>query len=222
MTASLSIILVTRRAGEFIEDTIAQARAAEAEFGADVVAIDADSTDGTWEALKAQPQWDVQRQRSIGLAAARNEAIERCRGEVVAFLDADDRWLPGKTAVQLQALHDPAIDVVSCQLRRVDLTTDVVEAGEPHPAMTPSGCLFRRDVFDRVGGFDPTYTIAADHEWFVRAAGLRTEILADVLLHKGMHSANLSHDRSTYRRELAQVLRTQGQRSRFPGGAGGG
>lgn len=211
MSPDLSVILVTRNAMPYAADAIRQAAEAEQRWDAQVIAIDGASDDGTWEALCAHPQWTVRRQQSTGLAAARNEALALATGDVVAFLDADDQWLPGKIQTQRQVLAEqPQTGVVSCRLRRVGAGSGDQVDEPDQAALTPSGCLIRREVFDTVGEFDTQYTIAADHEWFVRvqAAQVGVVVLPDVLLHKGVHAGNLSHDRSTYRRELAQVFRS--------------
>lgn len=204
---SLTIVLVTRNAMPFAEQAVVQINAAAREYGAEVVAVDGHSTDGTWEVLGGTSGWLLAQQTQPGLAAARNEALAAATGEVVAFLDADDTWHPDKLERQLHALStEPAADVVSCHLIKAGVGIEVVS---PQPALTPSGCLFRREVFQRVGAFDTRYTIAADHEWFARARsrGARIDVLPETLLTKHMHATNLSHDRSTYRRELAQAFR---------------
>lgn len=215
MTDSLTIILVTRNVAPFIGSAIRQAQEAAGLTGAQVVAVDGGSTDGTWEALTAQKDWTVRRQRSTGLAAAREEALALATGDIIAFLDADDTWLPGKLDAQITVLgRRPDVDIVSCMLRRTssagaELPVDLTA---PQVALTPSGCLIRAGAFTRIGGFAAEHGIAADHEWFarVRSRGLVVEVLPEVLLHKGIHAGNLSHNRAEYRRQLAQVLRTAG------------
>lgn len=204
--SSLSILMVTRDAMPWVADAVAQAAAEPAE---QVIAVDAASQDGTRELLDAQTNWTVLDQQSTGLAAARNEALERAKGDYIAFLDSDDVWLPAKTTRQLRFLDEhPQVGIVTCLMTRVGVS----EQAHPQPALTPSGCLIRREVFQQVGPFDHRYSLACDTQWFMRARvlGVPTHVLDEVLLHKRIHTGNLSHDRATYRRELAMVLKEYG------------
>ena len=205
----LSVLLVTLDAMPWVRSAIAQAEACRVEHGAEVVAVDAGSRDGTMEALSAMRGWTVLRQRRPGLAAARNEAIAASRGSVVSFLDADDEWLPGKTAAQLATLErDEDLDMVAVLLRKAGPQGD----GSVHPAWTPSGCMMRRRAFEKAGPFDEGLRIACDHEWFMRArrAGLGARLLEECLLVKHLHDDNLSNRRAEYRAELLRVLRSDG------------
>ncbi len=204
---SLSLLLVTKNSVPFVERAIEQIEEHRVRLGAEVVAIDGASTDGTWPRLTAMDGWIVRPQPGDGLSGARNEAIALATGELLAFLDADDEWLPGKMERQIEALEAaPDVDVVSVTLRKVGPKGD----GSLHPAWTPSGCVFRRRAFERIGLFDPKLRIAGDHEWFMRArrAGLAMQLLDACLLLKTVHEASLSSRRAEYRAELLRVLRT--------------
>ena len=203
---TVSIILVTRNAAPFIVSAVRQVRECELQHGAEVIAIDGGSTDGTWEVISENESWKAHRQDGEGLAAARNQALACAQGKLIAFLDADDEWMPGKLSRQLNALENEAeTDVVSCLLQKMGPDSDNVL----YPAWTPSGCLFRHRAFDRVGLFDTRYQIACDHDWFVRArqSELRMTIIDDCLLHKRIHGRNLSHNRERYRKELFDIFR---------------
>jgi glycosyltransferase involved in cell wall biosynthesis len=204
----LSLILVTKNTAPFLATAIDQAEACRRDFGAQVVAVDGGSTDGTWEGLVRMQGWTLRRQCREGLAAARNEALEMASGTIIAFLDADDEWAADKTTKQLQALErDPETDVVGALLRKVGPMGD----GTIHPAWTPSGCLCRRRAFQRVGPFNERLRFACDHEWFIRArrAGLKMSLIEACLVRKHIHAANLSHRREQYRAELLRVLRSR-------------
>jgi glycosyltransferase involved in cell wall biosynthesis len=103
----VSVIIPTfNRAGlltQAIDSALGQA------YGAlEVLVIDDGSTDGTEAALRArygqEPRLRYLRQQNEGVSAARNRGLTESRGELVAFLDSDDVWLPGKLARQVKAL----------------------------------------------------------------------------------------------------------------------
>jgi glycosyltransferase involved in cell wall biosynthesis len=81
----------------------------------EIVVVDDGSTDDT-PALLAEFGDKIRsiRQQNSGSAAARNAALRAARGELIAFLDADDLWLPRKLAVQVDYLRDhPEVDLVA-------------------------------------------------------------------------------------------------------------
>src|SRR5512143_3730544 len=78
----------------------------------EIVVVDDGSTDET-PAILAEFGTRIRalRQPNSGSAAARNAALDAARGELIAFLDADDLWLPQKLAVQVEYLREhPDVD----------------------------------------------------------------------------------------------------------------
>ena len=68
----------------------------------ELIVVDDGSSDDTAEILAAYgPEVKRIRQANAGVSAARNTGIRAARGELVAFLDSDDRWLPDKLKVQV-------------------------------------------------------------------------------------------------------------------------
>jgi glycosyltransferase involved in cell wall biosynthesis len=211
MTArvTISAIMAVRNSVESVaaalDSITAQTRRVD-----ELVIVDGRSTDGTLDVVASYATARVIAQPDDGLAAARNLALASTSGSVVAFLDADDRWEPDKTAVQLALLTD-SVAVVAGMMRRVrdGGVTEVV------PALTPGGLLIRRRVFDAVGCFDQRYRIASDTDWLIRVreAGLGPVMHSDVVLQKGVRVGSLSRDVGAYRLELLQVAREQARRS---------
>jgi glycosyltransferase involved in cell wall biosynthesis len=173
----------------------------------EVVVVDGASTDGTLDVVAQFADVRVVHQVGSGLADARNVGVDATDGDLVAFLDADDRWLTTKTALQVGwlAAH-PEVGVVTGMMVRVG------EGGgdpAPVPGMTPGATLIRRDALARVGRFDVRHRIGCDTDWLMRARelGLGPHLLDDVVLHKGVRGDSLSRDVDDYRRELLRVAR---------------
>jgi hypothetical protein len=86
--------------GEALQSVLMQ-QGAELE----VIVVDDGSADETATIAASYPGVRCIRQQNAGQAAARNAGIRAARGEFIAFLDADDVWLPGKVQAQLDVLQ---------------------------------------------------------------------------------------------------------------------
>ncbi len=120
---------------------------------------------------------------NVGSSAARQVGVDHGTGELVAFLDSDDVWLPGKIAAQL-AIHAQGGElvavatgwqVVDAERGRTWCRTPVAS---DQPVDFASGCWFcpgstvllSRKAFDLVGPFDPALRRLEDLDWFLRFA----------------------------------------------------
>ena len=111
--ADVTVIVPARRAAATIDRALASV-AAQTLRPAAVVVVDDGSDDGTddaalrWKERLKGAVLTVFRQPHAGAGAARNRALKEAKTEFVAFLDADDEWLPEKLARQHAALEtDP-------------------------------------------------------------------------------------------------------------------
>ena len=181
--------------GEALESLFAQDHAP-----LESVVVDDGSTDGTAAVARRFPVTYLH-QANRGAAAARNAGLAVARGPLVAFLDADD-VLP-RTKVSTQVRYLVAHPEVDCVLGRQEfrceegfevprwLARDPVY-GEVGGVPLVSA-MFRRPVLDALGGFDPAYRVSDDLDLFVRMRerGYRYEVLADLVLYRRIHGANL-------------------------------
>lgn len=155
----------------------------------ELLVIDDCSTDNTTQVVRAieDPRLRlVLSPRNQGPAGARNRGIREARGEFIAFLDSDDRWLPDaleRMVTTLSAQADKVGVLANHYLVENGVSTLGVrpfsEPGKRHFLKgmdfgPGSGMLVRRIIFDQIGGLDERLTRGEDWEWVIRAyqAGL--------------------------------------------------
>jgi len=97
------------------------------------------------------------------LSKAVNAAAATIDSDFVAMLEDDDKWHPAFLATALAALE--TTDFCSSTQIEVDPSGDVVRIND---FPTPSGWVMRREVWEKVGGFNEEYQIHQDNEWLGR------------------------------------------------------
>jgi glycosyltransferase involved in cell wall biosynthesis len=164
----------------------------------EVIVIDDGSTDGTADIARGFPGTRYAHQPNAGQGRALDHGVALSRGELFAFLDADDLWTPNKLALQTAALradgdleavfgHAEQFMEVAAGPSRLPAARVVV------PARLPGAMLIRRDALDRVGPFDAGFRVANVVQWGLRAAecGLRSRMLNEIVLRRRIHDQNI-------------------------------
>lgn len=171
----------------------------------EVVVIDAGSTDNIADVVARHRAdgLDVRLAGGVSLtpAAARNLGIGLARAKLIAFLDADDLWPEGKLTRQLGRLASrPAIDMVSGYVTYFDTPDETGLTPQPTSRVETlfhvhvGACIYRRDVFDRIGGaFDEDLLYSEDVDLMlrVREREIPFSILRSVELFYRMHPSSL-------------------------------
>ncbi|MEM9128153.1 MAG: glycosyltransferase family 2 protein [Pseudomonadota bacterium] len=122
MKPAVSIIVPVYNVAGHIGACIASLRA-QSHSDFEAVVVDDGSTDGSstqiTDAIDGDPRFHVITQDNVGLSAARNAGLDRAQGDIIGFLDGDDRYDPVFLERMLTALMQHDADWVACGLRNM-------------------------------------------------------------------------------------------------------
>jgi len=228
----VSVIIPVLNGEAYLDEALASIRG-QAGGRTEVIVVDDGSTDGTADVVRARHgDMHYHYQENAGIGAARNAGLRLARGAFIAFLDADDYWLPGKLDRQLAVFRDqPETVAVFGHIRQFHSPELSAEARArilcpeaPMPAELPSTMLCRRAVFDRVGPFETRWKVGQDASWIMRAreCGLRVVMLPDVVYMRRLHANNNCNTRSEYFGDRLRIIKAMLDRRRIRGVPGGG
>ena len=180
----------------------------------ELIVVDDGSSDDSLSVLeKLSKQYTSLRyfsQKNKGAGPARNRGLKEARGEMIAFLDADDSWHPDC----LKKLHEKLTEtkdtvIAYCGWQNIGLDENRCKPFIPPNYEQPEkietllrGCrwpihaaLTRSDAMQKVGGFDETWTSCMDYDLWLRIASfnkiaLVPEVLAFYHHHDGEQITN--------------------------------
>ena len=194
--------------GEAVDSVLAQT-----ECDYELIVVDDGSTDETPRRLRDYgARLTVLSQSRRGVAAARNLGASRAAGKYLAFLDSDDLWHPRKLQRQL-AFMERNPDVQICQTDEIWLRNgvrvnprnkhrkpsgDIFRASLELCLVSPSAVMIRRELFERVGGFDESLPVCEDYDLWLRISkDTEVPLIPEALVtRRGGHADQLS--RSTW------------------------
>lgn len=221
--ARVSVVIPTHNAGKYLAQAIESALD-QTLPPAEVIVVDDGSTDGTQEVVAPYlERICYQRQSRQGVSAARNAGLAAATGEFVAFLDADDFFLPEKLAGQVELLRShPGQAISNSGWRVVDAQGSPLRDVEPWleapkldlltwlrwKPVFPGALLLRRKALERVGGFDPSLHHAEDVDLVLRLAllGCKAAWLQAQTVCYRQHAGNVSRARLDQAAGIVEVL----------------
>jgi glycosyltransferase involved in cell wall biosynthesis len=196
----------------------------------EVVVVDDGSIDATSDVVASYGRKEIRLQqlpRNRGEGGVLNEGIKIAKGEYIAFLDADDEWLPGKLTRQIGMLEsNPKAIMASCGCRFVDSLGNLVEEFGMRPpgvakdqiwrSLLAATCIAkpcvvaRASAFKEVGLFDTTIAITADQDMWIRLAAAGEVEFVDEFLtvaHDTPGSLTKIHQKNEDKYGLRVILR---------------
>ncbi len=211
-----------RYLGEAIESVLNQTHQ-----NLDVIVVDDGSTDRSGEVAKSFAAKGVRYcyQVHAGIGETRNRGVALAQGDLIAFLDADDRWPVEKLERQLRAFDsDPSLEMVFGQAVQLHngpeweagVRDQKIAAGSLVPGMVPGTMLIKRDAFMRVGKFPGGLKVGEFIDWYARAVELqvRSLVLPDLFLWRRIHDSNQGIRERQSVTDYARVLKAKLDRKR--------
>jgi glycosyltransferase involved in cell wall biosynthesis len=191
----------------------------------EVVVVDDGSSDNTSEVAGRYPGVRLVRQPNQGRCAARNTGIRQTNGDYLVFLDADDRLLPSCVEAGLDCFRrNPDAAFVSGRFRWIAHDGTVLYRNQGHTIerdhyremlrrnYIPMGAtvVYRRSVFESVGGFDTSRELAEDCELYFRITRSFPVACHDgAVAEYRRHASNSSQQSAIMLRASLDALRTQ-------------
>lgn len=176
----------------------------------ELIIIDDGSTDKTRSLVESyqDERMSYLYQENQGISLARNLGIEKAKGEWVAFLDSDDEWLPKKLEKQnyfsqnhshIQIIHGDEIWIrngvrVNPMKKHQKSGGWIFEKCLKLCLISPSAVMIKKELFSKVGVFDPEMTVCEDYDLWLRITSkFEVGYIDDLLLKKyGGHDDQLS------------------------------
>jgi GT2 family glycosyltransferase len=219
----VSVIIPTYNRWPMLSDAIGSVLG-QSYQGFEIIVVDDGSQDKSLQSLEGYGSaLRVISQSRRGVAAARNLGARWSRGSYLAFLDSDDLWQPRKLAVQVAFMKERS-EVQICQTEEIWIrrgvrvnpkkrhgkpSGDIFRASLDLCLVSPSAVMMTRELFDRVGGFDESFTVCEDYDLWLRVAVDTAVplIRAPLVVKRAGHEDQLS--RSTWGLDRFRVLALQ-------------
>jgi glycosyltransferase involved in cell wall biosynthesis len=190
----------------------------------ELIVVDDGSNDNTREILDAyRKEITVLQQSNKGVSAARNSGIAAASGQLIAFLDSDDLWLPGKLSSQVKFFEENADAVinqtqeiwirngqrVNPKRRHHKFSGMIFERSLALCLVSPSAVMIKKSLFDSVGVFDEDLPACEDYDLWLRTSCRYPVHLIDIplIIKRGGHDDQLSKAAGLDKYRIASLVK---------------
>ena len=226
----VSVVIPAFDAEAFIAEAV-ESVLAQTYSSVECIVVDDGSSDGTSEAVgRFGTRVRLVQQANEGVSKARNAGASVARGDFLAFLDADDVWLPTRLSRQVAVIGESSVSVVVCAAKVVDrhlkeqatLRLDPVIPSRETMLLQQgslvscsSNMLITRACFDSVQGFDERMSMSADWDLLLRLIERgRLGYIDEPLVLYRRHEGNMSRNVAAMEKDM--LLAYEGAFARTP------
>ena len=231
---NISAIIPTYNNAAFIKDAVLSIQQQSVPV-TEIIIVDDGSTDNTAQVIQSlKGNIHYIRQQNQGPSAARNTGIKAAKGDLIAFLDADDQWTTDKLQKQLKALQNsPELKLIAGDMSEIDLSNQVLVAsvlnkhhflekfvtlnGKPianafsellRKNFIPTGTvLIKKDALLEAGLFNENIRYGEDLELWAKIASKHPiTCLPDILMLRRQHSSNSTQSTEPMLIDLVKVM----------------
>ena len=216
----------------------------------EIIVVDDGSSDGTAEWIKSQPSFSgiqLHVQPNQGASVARNNGIALAKGDLIAFIDSDDLLLPAHVETAVKKFEEEAeLGLFCCDSMMIDAHGHELFGGKTwHTALSEAkgvevksgfrkledvfafsncfpGFTLRREVFEKLGGFDQSIFPADDYDLALRVAGsdYRVFYQHETLCLRREHDGQLSGIRNSVKTQVQLIRALERASESHPGRTG--